>query len=311
MKATQLDVRGLPVWERPQRVLEVLDRLPDNGAVLIVTENEPRGLVTQIALSQRSDVIVDHRRVGDREWHVRVKRAEGNGEELTPVSALKRVAEFSELPDDAIASLALRATQHSVRRAQPIARENTDWPYLGIVIEGTVALSTGENTARQRLFYEIFPFEIFGVSEFFDESVTLGRYMALSKQARYLRIPSAGAREVARAYPDVLLALGRTVVQRKRALMESLRVQSSMPILARIASVLLPFALPERGLSPAVSPLPHMTQAQIAASAGTVKEVAARAIAELESRGMLKRERGHIRFLDRQKLVDLVNEERV
>jgi len=81
-----------------------------------------------------------------------------------------------------------------------------------------------------------------------------------------------------------------------------------MPIIARIAQVLLPFSLPERGLSAALAPLPHMTQAQIAAAAGTVKEVAARAIADLESRELLKRERGHIRYLDRQKLIDLIKD---
>jgi len=51
-----------------------------------------------------------------------------------------------------------------------------------------------------------------------------------------------------------------------------------------------------------------MTQSQIAAAAGTVKEVAARAIAELDERGLLRRERGHIRFLDRQGLVELLRE---
>ncbi|HVA26600.1 MAG TPA: helix-turn-helix domain-containing protein, partial [Candidatus Baltobacteraceae bacterium] len=59
---------------------------------------------------------------------------------------------------------------------------------------------------------------------------------------------------------------------------------------------------------PALAPLPNLTQAHIAASAGTVKEVAARAIAELETGGYLLREHGHIRFLDRQKLVDLIRE---
>jgi hypothetical protein len=46
-----------------------------------------------------------------------------------------------------------------------------------------------------------------------------------------------------------------------------------------------------------------MTQSQVAASAGTVKEVAARAIAELERLQALRRERGHIRYLDRTKLL--------
>ncbi|HEY5426137.1 MAG TPA: helix-turn-helix domain-containing protein [Candidatus Tumulicola sp.] len=81
-----------------------------------------------------------------------------------------------------------------------------------------------------------------------------------------------------------------------------------MPILARIARVLVPYAMPERGLVPAAASLATVTQSQIAAAAGTVKEVAARAIAELESRNVLRRERGHIRYLDRQELLELIRE---
>jgi hypothetical protein len=77
----------------------------------------------------------------------------------------------------------------------------------------------------------------------------------------------------------------------------------SQPIIARVANALLPYAAPEQGLHPALPPLPNMTQSQVAASAGTVKEVAARAIAELERLQALRRERGHIRYLDRTKLL--------
>ena len=47
---------------------------------------------------------------------------------------------------------------------------------------------------------------------------------------------------------------------------------------------------------------------QIAAAGGTVKEVAARAIAELESRKALRREHGHIRYLDREVLLELIQD---
>jgi CRP-like cAMP-binding protein/uncharacterized protein (DUF2249 family) len=307
MKSTLLDVRGLPVWERPKRVIDVLEALPEDGSLLIVTENEPRGLVTKLSLEQASNVIVENTRIGDREWHVHIKRAEANGEHPTPASVLKHVAEFSGIPNEAIEALALRATTHSARRGQHVALEHSEWPYIGVVFEGALALSSGDGSSRQRIFYEIFPNEIFGESEFFDNAPTLGRYLSLAKTSRYVRIPRDVVHDVAMAHPQLLAAIGAIVVKRKRDLMHALRMQASMPIIERIARVLLPYAMPEEGLAAAAAPLPNMTQAQIAASAGTVKEVAARAIADLETRGMLKRERGHIRYLDRQKLTDLVN----
>jgi hypothetical protein len=98
------------------------------------------------------------------------------------------------------------------------------------------------------------------------------------------------------------------MAQRIRLLADALAVQGSLPILGRIARVLLPYAMPERGLVPAASSLSTITQSQIAAAGGTVKEVAARAIAELESRSALRREHGHIRYLDREVLLELIQD---
>lgn len=69
----------------------------------------------------------------------------------------------------------------------------------------------------------------------------------------------------------------------------------------RIARYLLDFT-GGPGLAAALDPLPLMTQAQIGAAAGTVKDVAPRTIGSFEKTGALKRERGHIRWLHRERL---------
>jgi CRP-like cAMP-binding protein len=161
---------------------------------------------------------------------------------------------------------------------------------------------------RQRIFYEIFPNEVFGETEFFDGALTLGRVSVLSKSAKYVRIPRDVALTLGNAQPRMFLELAEILAQRSRGLAAALTAQATVPILARIAHVLLPYAMPEQGLSSVLPTLLNVTQAQIAASAGTVKEVAARAIAELEARSLLRRERGHIRYLDRQGLLDLIRD---
>jgi DNA-binding GntR family transcriptional regulator len=52
-----------------------------------------------------------------------------------------------------------------------------------------------------------------------------------------------------------------------------------------------------------------MTQNQLAVIAGTAKEVAARAIAELEAAGALERMQGHISRIDRAKLQMFIPED--
>ncbi len=304
----RLDLRGLPVWERPARVLDVFDRLPPGQTVLFITENEPRGLGTRIEQSRKHELILDPRRVGDREWHVSMTRAAVEIDAPSPMGILRRSRVFSHLDDVSRSKLAAVATLHTARRGQTVVTENSDWPFLGVPFEGVFALASRNGSARQRIFHEVFPYEVFGELEFFDGAPTAGRVIVLSKAARYLRIPNDAVLQIAEDSPKIYAALGRVAAQRARDLGEMLVTQNTMPIIGRIAQVLLPYAMPEKGLSAAMPPLPHMTQAQIAAAAGTVKEVAARAIAELESRNLLKRERGHVRYLDRQGLLDLIRQ---
>jgi CRP-like cAMP-binding protein/uncharacterized protein (DUF2249 family) len=308
MESPRLDLRALPVWERPAKVFDLFDSLPPGGTLAFVTDHEPRGLAGRIEQGRKHQVIVDARRTGEREWIVYITRASVETDGLTPLGVILRTAVFSGLDDGVRVNLAADASMLVIRRGQTVVAENTEWPYLGVAYEGVLALTSGNGKTRPRIFHQIFPYEVFGETELFDEAPAAGRVIALSKTARVLRITRRSLLEAGMRFPQLLLAFGRVSSQRSRDLQQTLATQATLPIIARIAQVLLPFAMPERGLSLALSPLTNMTQAQIAAAAGTVKEVAARAIAELEARELLRRERGHIRYLDRQKLIDLIKE---
>lgn len=303
-----IDLRGLPVWERPDLILTEFDTLAPGESLTLITENEPRGLYGRIEFSRQHQVIFDPTRVGESEWHIRLTRAELINGVPAPAAVFHRALAFRGIQPESIAHLAAAASVHVARRGQSVAREHTDWPHVGIVVEGALALSNGENDGRSRLFYEIFPYEIFGEAGFFDGSPMHDRVIVLSKTARYITVPVAELRAVGNADTALILGIGRVLAQRSRDAHAELGRLATMPIIGRIARVLLGYAVPDKGLSAAMAPLPNMTQSQIAAAAGTVKEVAARAIAQLETKGLLKREHGHVSYLDRQGLADLVRE---
>ena len=305
---TRLDLRTLPVWERPGKISEIFDRLPLGGSLTVVTDNEPRGLAFRFEQTRPQEVVVDHHRTADREWMIHLTRVAVESDAPSAAGIIKRASVFAGVSEELRLDLGSQASLHTIRRGQTIVTEGTEWPYLGVVFEGVAALTTGNGNGRPRIFLEIFPYEVFGELELFDQAPASGRVVALSKVARYLRIPRRAVLEAGERSAPLLLALGRVNAQRRRDHMQALATQATMPIIARIAHVLVPYAMPERGLSPARLPLPNLTQAQIAAAAGTVKEVAARAIAELEQRELLKRERGHIRYLDRQGLLDMIKD---
>jgi uncharacterized protein (DUF2249 family)/CRP-like cAMP-binding protein len=302
-----LDLRTLPVWERATLVLEESDRLPAGGVFEFFTEVDPRALIARLEQLRPGEFSFEHRHMGEGEWRVKLTRHHVDPQASSLAAALRRSPVFSRLSDNGRAKLAESITEHSARKGQIISAENAGCTALGLVLEGAMAVFVGAGS-RERLLFHVSPFDTFGEAEFFDGGLAMGRTVALSKTARYATVPYESLRAIAVVEPELLMALAAVTAQRNRTLASELAAQVSQPIIARVAAALLPYAAPERELHPALPPLPTMTQAQIAAAAGTVKEVAARAIAELERTQALRRERGHIRYLDRSKLLAMIEE---
>ena len=301
-----IDLRGTPVWERGAETFGAFDELPAGETLTLVTDADPRALVGRVEQLRPKQAIWQYRRMGLGEWHCTLTRVGEAIAETSIQGLLRRSFVFSVLDDETRATLAQAATERTARRGEIIVEENTEYPVVGVLWDGVIALTAGRSS-RERFLYEIFPYESFAEGLFFDGGATSGQLVALSKLVRYVTIPRDLVRDIGMQHPELLLSMGNSCAQRVRMLADGLTAQASQPILARVASALVPYAIPERGLNPAMAPLGNMTQAQLAAAAGTVKEVAARAIAELESRSALRRERGHIRYLDRTVLLDIID----
>ncbi len=309
VQPAEIDLRNLPVWERPDLVRKALDRLPSGASLTLITEQEPRALSSRVTQDRPDRFVVETRRVASRVWQLRLTHRPGESTDRnSSAQHLGRCPAFAALDTGVREELVVAAVWQTGRRGQTLVAENVDWPYIGMVTEGIVARANGGGRERERILYEIFPYELFGVAEYFDRGFKMARIAVFSKSARVLKVPWDVVSRVAGRYPELTNALGIVMAQRVRLLADALSVQGSLPILGRIARVLLPYAMPERGLVPASAALSTITQSQIAAAGGTVKEVAARAIAELESRNALRREHGHIRYLDREVLLELIQD---
>lgn len=309
VQPSEIDLRGLPAWERPDLVRKALDRLPSGASLTLITDAEPRALSSRVTQDRPDRFVVETRRVGSRVWQLRLTHRPGElADRNSAAQHLSRCPAFASLDAGVRSELAAAAVWQTGRRGQTLVAENSDWPFIGMVTEGIVARANGGGRERERILYEIFQYELFGVAEYFDRGFKMARIAVFSKTAHVLKIPWDVVSRVAERYPQLSNALGIVMAQRIRLLADALAVQGSLPILGRIARVLLPYAMPERGLVPASASLSTITQSQIAAAGGTVKEVAARAIAELESRSALRREHGHIRYLDREVLLELIQD---
>ena len=306
-QTAEMDLRAVPEWERPDAVRKAVERLPLGASLTLITEQEPRALSARVTQDSPDRFVIETRQVANQLWQLRLTHRKPEAvDRNVGAQLLGRCPAFAALDSAVLDELSAAAVWQSGRRGQTLVSENADWPFMGMVTEGIVARANGGGRDRERILYEIFPYELFGVAEYFDRGLKMSRIAVFSKTTRIMKLPWEVVSRVAAHHPPLTTALGIVLAQRVRLLAEALSAQGSLPILGRIARVLLPFAMPERGLVPAAALLSTITQSQIAAAAGTVKEVAARAIAELEFRKALKREHGHIRYLDREVLVELI-----
>jgi uncharacterized protein (DUF2249 family) len=309
VQPAEIDLRGVPVWERSDLVRKALDRLPSGASLTLITENEPRALSSRVTQDRPDRFVIETRRVASRTWQLRLTPRVGETTDRNVAAQhFSRCPAFAALDAGVRSELAAAAVWQTGRRGQTLVADDSDWPFIGMVTEGIVARANGGGRERERILYEIFPYELFGVAEYFDRGFKMARISVFSKSAHVLKLPWDVVSRIAARNPELTTALGVVLAQRVRLLADALAVQGSLPILGRIARVLLPYAMPERGLVQAAASLSTITQSQIAAAGGTVKEVAARAIAELESRKALRREHGHIRYLDREVLLELIQD---
>lgn len=204
---------------------------------------------------------------------------------------------------ETIAQLALHSTEHGASKGQTLYRPEEPWPYLGALVEGTLGMfAQGGN--RDYLYEEVAPGEFFGVAGMFDARDAMARMVVLSRKVRYYSVDNRIARRLCDTDAKLAVLLASVLAQRVRGLTQLLGVQVNQPTMTRMARYLLQHCSDAPGLAPSTGTLPLMTQAQIAAAAGTTKEVAARLIRTLEEAHALRRERGHVRYLDRERLTE-------
>lgn len=220
---------------------------------------------------------------------------------------------FEDLPDDLIDDFERNAQVHEARRKQIVVAQSETFPYLGILLTGllyiTVPASAREGADRRCGLFVIHSGETFAEFSVLDGEGVLGEIAALSV-AQYALIPQDVVRTwMARdfRFTDRLI---RQATLHARRTFSMLMGNLTLPMLTRLASLLLPYASDGEGLQEAHPALRRITQVQIAAMAGSVKEVIARTLADLEDLGALRREHGHIAYLDRHRLIELVGIEK-
>jgi uncharacterized protein (DUF2249 family)/CRP-like cAMP-binding protein len=303
-----LDLRSTPPWERHRLVCGAFTELPDNETLNLIYDSEPRPFRSRLegAFSQR--FLWTQRRLTSGRWDVSLRKLAPPNDFRTTIYFMHRCPIFFNATEPTRKRLAALAEPRTVRRKTTIAEQDSDWPYLGVVRKGRVCAIMGTPLGRDQILYEALETEVFGNMVFVDSGATIARFATMADPAELLLFPKAAVLEAAENDARFALALAAAATQQVRTIVQLLHAHISQKTIARVAGALAPYAPIECGLA-SVDPahVPSLKLTQITAATGTVKEVVARALSELERAGAIRRDRGHIAFIDRAKLAAFVS----
>ena len=209
-------------------------------------------------------------------------------------SFIRSVSFCAGLPDPAIAALSAIAMPLQRLAGAFIQFEGDPADAMYLVIRGRVKIARTSASGREQVLNVIGAGGHFNTVPMFDGGACPANAQAIDDVA-LLALPRDQLRRVVEDHPALALALLKEFTGRLRHLVELVDDLALHSVQGRLAGLLLEqAAAAERG-----APAASLTQAEMAARLGTVREMVGRALKTFEALGLLRLDRGVIVVLDR------------
>lgn len=224
--------------------------------------------------------------------------------------ALSRVAYFRESGADVLAEAASAARERPVFAGETIVAEGEPCEGLFVVVEGSVRVVKISAEGREQVLLILGPGRTFNDVPVFDGGVNPGNVEALGDGSVAV-ISKAAMRTLMARHPEIGVAAARVLASRLRTMSLMIENLAFRDVIGRVATVIKGCTV---GDQPQVEGMPdacaHITQQELAALTGSVREVVQRALKTLESAGAIRLARARIEILDPNVLEDWATAER-
>lgn len=205
---------------------------------------------------------------------------------------LSAIPLFADLDERARQALSRCMCERHYRAGQYLTFEGQPAEALFVVLSGRVRLARTSNDGREQVLAVVGSGEVFNMEPLLDGGLTPATARAMSAVVCLL-LPDDALVPLIRQFPDLALVLMRQLAEQLReqaALIEDLGFRS---VRARLARLLL---------SEAASGTAMLTQAELAARAGTVREIVGRTLRQMADEGLVALKRGQVIVLDAAQL---------
>jgi len=293
-----LDSRSLPTTNRNSVILEAFDKLQLGGVLELSEEPDPRALRNELLQERAGRFAWQALNRGTGRWTIRIERVDEHADIPT---FLAHCPPFAAARGQTIRDLAAAATEKSYRAGEIIFDEGEAWPYLAFVRSGKVVYTLLSQDGKATSIGERVAYDPLNETGTFDSGGATTRAEALTN-ASLILLPSEAVLHACRN--DAELAIGFLIdaSQARRRSIESIADLAFAHVLQRVAKFLISYAPNTTGMAKGLEGVENLSQAHIAAAAGTVRDMAARALIRLRAAGAVELERGRVRAIDREKL---------
>lgn len=211
------------------------------------------------------------------------------------IAALRENSYFSSLSDQLLEDLAGGVSLRRYERGEVLFWEGEPCDGLYYMRSGSVKLFKTSPQGRELIIRVFEEGATFNEVPVFDRGLNPVNVEALETCDVWV-IDSLAIRNAMDVYPEMCPAVIKNLTENLRSLVDMLEELSFYQVTNRLARLLS--RLPEEQLSGSASQ--RLTQDQIAARLGTVREVVARALRELQRSGAIRVKRSRIDILDKE-----------
>jgi len=212
---------------------------------------------------------------------------------------LKSIPYFSVMNPVELDAIKPLFSDKTVQRGEVILREGDASDTLFFVAAGAVKIFKTSAQGKEQILSIARPGEALNDIPVFDGETNPVNAQALGP-VTLVSIKKEKLQSILQQYPNVALNTNKVLAQRMRMLVTLVEDLSFRHVLGRVTKILLTHSGDGVGNSD------HLTQQEMAAMAGTAREVVARSLKALEEQGFIRLERHRIVIADKKALEDIV-----
>jgi len=215
------------------------------------------------------------------------------------IQFLKYIPYFSGLGPEELEIVRQVVFQKTAERGEVILLEGEPAQALFFVASGAVKVFKTSPEGKEQILNIVRPGESFNDVPLFDDGPNLASAQSMVPAVLY-GIKKVELKSMLEQHPQVARNIIRALAQQVRQLVSLVEDLSFRHVLSRVAKILLEHA------SDGTGPRPRLTQQEIAAMAGTAREVVGRSLKALEEEGLIRLERHRIVIANKRALEQLV-----